>query len=83
MVEPIYMSYVDWVGEGDCTRSEAARQFGVSKGTARYHLERAVDEGYLVRVHTYATKNQRGWVYTSPGGDLFDGLDEEWGIDRE
>ena len=63
----VYMRYVDLVGEGDITRSEAADLMGVSKTTATYHLERAVIEGALERFYAWAKANQTGWAYRRPG----------------
>jgi predicted ArsR family transcriptional regulator len=48
------------------TRAEAAELFGVSKATAKYHLEAAVEAGALEKVAEWATENQIGWVYVQP-----------------
>lgn len=62
----MFLEYVDWIGAGDATRLDAAEHFGVHKTTATYHLERAVSEGYLVRIYTWAKANQTGWAYRAP-----------------
>lgn len=48
------------------TRSEVASYFQIGKGGALAHLERAVDKGLLIKVYTWCTNRQRGWVYLSP-----------------
>lgn len=64
----VFFDYVDWVSRvGDCTRSEAAAEFGVHRTTATYHLESAVSEGYLERYYAYTKHNQTGWAYRLPG----------------
>lgn len=63
----IYFDYIDWIGQGDCTRAEAAEHFGVHKTTAQYHLERAVADGYLERVYVFTRNNQTGWAYRQVG----------------
>lgn len=59
----IFLRYVDFVGQGDTTRLDAANHFGVSKSTATYHLDRAVMEGYLERFYAFTNANQTGWAY--------------------
>lgn len=62
----IYFKYVDWIGAGECTRLQAAEHFKVHKSTAQYHLERAVADGYLIRVYSWTGGNQTGWGYQQP-----------------
>lgn len=64
----VFLQYVDWLGEGDTTRSEAADNFGVSKTTAAYHLERGIAEGYLERFYSWCKGQQTGWAYRKRGG---------------
>ena len=59
-----FLDYVDAIGEGELvSRSDMAAHFEVAYGTALYHLERAVSEGYLNKVYGFATKAQPGWLY--------------------
>lgn len=62
-----YLAYVDFVGEGDTTRSQAAEHFKVSKSTATYHLERGVTEGMLERFYSWTDEFQTGWAYRKKG----------------
>lgn len=62
-----YREYVDAIGEGDITRTEAANMMGVSKSTARYHLEKAVSEGVLERVKMVLNDTQVGFIYRKKG----------------
>jgi hypothetical protein len=74
-----FLMYVDWVGEGDTTRLQAAEHFAVSKSTATYHLERAVSEGMLERFYSWTDEYQTGWAYRKPGGNEempFEGMAE-------
>lgn len=74
-----FLFYVDYVGEGDKTRSQAAEHFAVSKSTATYHLERAVSEGYLERFYSWTDEYQTGWAYRKPSAQLpmpFEGMAE-------
>lgn len=54
------------VGQG-MTRAEVAAKFGISKGTALVHLEKAVQRGALQKIYTFTSGHYRGWVYLSPG----------------
>lgn len=62
-----FRDYVDAVGEGDITRSEAAKLMGVNKSTARYHLEKAVEHGMLERIKLVIDDSQVGYVYRKKG----------------
>lgn len=62
-----FKDYVDAIGEGDITRSEAAKLMSVSKSTARYHLEKAVSEGVLERIKVVIDDMQVGYVYRKKG----------------
>jgi len=62
-----FWDYIALIGQGDITRSEAARLMGVSKTTARYHLEKAVSQGELERVKLVIDDRQVGFVYRKPG----------------
>jgi hypothetical protein len=65
-----WIAYVEWIGEGDSTRSKAAEHFKVSKSTATYHLERAVSEGVLERFYSWTDDFQTGWAYRRISGNI-------------
>jgi len=74
-----FLFYVDWIGEGEKTRLQAAEHFAVSKSTATYHLERAVAEGMLERFYSWTDEYQTGWAYRQPGTQAplpFEGMAE-------
>lgn len=59
--------YVNATGEGVVqSRRDYADFFGVSYGTALYHLERAVKLGYLNKQIGWVTDRQSGWLYGLP-----------------
>lgn len=61
------------VGQG-MTRAEVAVKFNITKGTAKVHLEKAVERGALQKIYTFTSGHYRGWVYLSPGSiDTFIG----------
>lgn len=45
------------------TRRQIAENFGISKSTALYHLEKCAERGRVVKVYTWAQHGSRGWVY--------------------
>lgn len=59
--------YVRATGKGTLqSRRDYAEFFGVSYSTALYHLERAVNEGYLNKQIGWVTDRQSGWLYGLP-----------------
>lgn len=76
--KPVWQQVVDYVlseplGVG---RSQVASEFQIAKGTAAYHLDKAVQRGELSRVYTWVHRNERGWVYYHPS-NLVPGPDFE------
>lgn len=66
MVHGRWCEYVDSFEHGDIkTRREVAQEFGVGWSTARYHLDRAVEAGFLNRQFGWTGK-QTGWLYGLP-----------------
>jgi hypothetical protein len=63
----LFVEYVaqkgDWVG-----RKECAAEFDVHLSTAAYHLEKACQQGYLVKQPGFIG-NQPGWIYGLPAWD--------------
>jgi len=72
-----WLAYVEWIGEGDSTRSKAAAHFKVSKSTATYHLERGVSEGVLERFYSWTDEYQTGWAYRRISGNLILPFEDE------
>jgi hypothetical protein len=62
-----FLDYVSAIGEGELvTRQDMSSRMDCHYQTARYHLERAVLEGYLNKVYGYVRENQPGWLYALP-----------------
>lgn len=47
-------------------REQIARDFGVGKSTAKFHLENCVRRGLLVKFYGWLTDRSRGWIYIDP-----------------
>lgn len=65
----VYIKYVEFAGQGGCSRSEAAAYFNVHKTTAQYNLEKAVELGDLEKWWGYVDDNQSGWLYRQVGSN--------------
>lgn len=64
----VFQTVAEWVsrsGQG-ASRSDVAKNFRFSLSTARYHLDKCVTRGLLVRAYTWTSGSSRGWVYYSP-----------------
>jgi hypothetical protein len=51
---------------GAC-RKDIARDFEISKSTAKEHLEKAVQRGLLRKFYGWINRNYHGWIYIDPG----------------
>jgi len=63
-----YVKIAEWArrSANGVTRAEVAQKFAIGKGTAKSHLENAVQKGWLAKAYTHTDDSHHGWVYFDP-----------------